>query len=173
MWSPQQFTPSQCCMRIVSERFWLQIMENLTKSCLNYGVFFIVLLLAFSIIGSAEVRQLTQWSNNILKDPGSFCHSALPFSDCCWLWFSSLSFQGRMWLLQQHIICSPSYFTRQKGMLFLIHNLFYHGGKPVIEVPQPSADFPPCLIGQICITCPHLNWSLARGMNYLVWARLD
>lgn len=50
-----------------------------------------VLLLAFYIIGLAEVRQLTQWSNNILKDPGSFCLSALPFLDCCWLVLSGSS----------------------------------------------------------------------------------
>lgn len=157
------------CVRM----FWAANNRKPDQKLFKLWSFFIVLLLAFYIIGSAEVRQLTQWSNNILKDPGSFCCSALPFSDCCWLWFSSLSSQGRAWLLQQHIICSPSYFTRQKGMLFLIHNLFYHGGKPVIEGPQPKADFAPCLIGQICITCPHLNWSLARGINYLVWAKLD
>lgn len=81
MCGPQQFTAHQFCTRTVSECFWLQLTGNLSKSCLSYGVFLLyVLLLPFSIIGSTEGRQLTQWFNNILKDPGSFCHSALPSS---------------------------------------------------------------------------------------------
>lgn len=71
--------------------------------------------------------------------------------------FSILSSHSQAWLFQQHIICSPSSFTKQKGMLFLIHNLFYRAGKPVIEVLQPKADFPSGLIDQICVTCPLLN----------------
>lgn len=96
---------------------------------------------------------LMQWSSNILKDPASFCLSALPFSDCGLL-FSSWCSQGQARLLQQHIICSHSYFTRQKRMLILIYSLFYQGGKWFPEVPWPKADFPSCLIGQICVACP-------------------
>lgn len=45
MCGPQQFTAHQFCTRTVSECFWLQLTENLRKSCLSYGVFLLYFLL--------------------------------------------------------------------------------------------------------------------------------
>lgn len=128
--------------------FWAATNRIPDQKMFKLGSFLTILLLAFYITESAEVRQLTWWSNNILKDLGSFRCPALPFADCCWLLFSSLSPQGPAWLLQQqYIICLHSYFPMQEKMFFLIHNQFYQEGEPASEVLQPKANFPSHLIG--------------------------
>lgn len=69
-----------------------------------------------------------QWSNNILKDPGSFCLSALPFSDC-WLLFSSLSSRGKCGCCNNTSFAHTAA-SQAEGMLsYQGDNLFYQGEK--------------------------------------------
>ena len=60
--------------------FWTISNRKPDQSLLKIWSFLIVLSLAFYVIGSAKLRQLAWWSNNILEDPGLFCPWALHFS---------------------------------------------------------------------------------------------
>lgn len=107
-------------------------------------------------------RQLTQISNNILKDPSSFCLSALPFSDCCQLLFSSLSSQDQVVIAATTHHLLTQLLMRQKEMPFLTHNLFYQGEKIFPEVLRPKATSLHVLLARF-VSLVHTNSKLIIG----------
>lgn len=132
-------------------------------------LFLIVILLACYIIGSAEVRQHsdpTTSSRTQVRSVFQLCHSqTVGFcSQACPLG-ASVAAATTHHLLTQLL-------HKQKGCYLIREAICFIREKRHFRSPSAQDNLPSCLVGQICVTCPLQNGSLAKGMNYQAWTRL-